>query len=235
MATLRTYFINLLLRNVIKRRLSRCQTPIDVRKVFESAASIVPKGVRFRQAIVGGVSGEWAETEKRARTGTLLYLHGGGYVSMSSRNYRPITGAFALRGLHVFAADYRLAPEHAFPAALDDATAAWRALRAKVKGPIYVAGDSAGGGLSLALLLNLRDHTEQGPAAACLFSPWTDLAGTGASLKSNSDRDPLLASNITQMVAAAYAGGADLRTPLVSPLYGDMAGLPPYVGFCWGY
>jgi hypothetical protein len=82
--------ISFLLRNVIKRRLSACQTPIDVREVFESAISIVPKGVRFTQATLGGVPGEWAETEKQARNGTLVYLHGGGYVSMSARLYRPI-------------------------------------------------------------------------------------------------------------------------------------------------
>ncbi len=110
-------------------------------------------------------------------------------------------------------------------------TAAWRALRAQVEGPIYVAGDSAGGGLALALMLNLRDHKEHGPDAACLFSPWTDLAATGASVKTNRDRDPVLAFDNVQMIAAAYAGEAGLRTPLISPLYGDLAGLPPMLVF----
>jgi acetyl esterase/lipase len=231
MAALRTFFINLLLRNLVKRRLSACRSPLEARKVFDSASSNTPKGVRLTQATLGGVSGEWAEPENRAAAATLLYLHGGGYIGMSPRTHRAITCGFALRGFRVFAADYRLAPEHKFPAAVDDAAAAWRALRAQVEGPIFVAGDSAGGGLCVALMLNARDYREPAPAAACLFSPWTDLAGTGASLKTNRRRDPMLVADGMQAVAAAYIGAADPRTPLISPIYGDLAGLPPLVIF----
>jgi len=232
MAAPRTFFINLLLRAVMKRKLSACRTPLDVRGVFESAPTIAPKGVRFTAAMVGGISGEWVEAEKRgAAEGTLLYLHGGGYVAMSPRTHRAITAGFALRGLRVFAADYRLAPEHKYPAAVDDATAAWRGLREQVDGPVYLAGDSAGGGLSLALMLNLRDLGDQGPAGACLFSPWTDLAATGASLKTNRDRDPFLPADGMHVLTAAYASEADLRAPLISPLYGDFTGLPPMLIF----
>jgi monoterpene epsilon-lactone hydrolase len=231
MTRARTYFINFLLRRIMKRRYSACRTPSDVRKLFESGPSIVPKGVRFTEGTIGGVSGEWVELEGLAARGTLVYLHGGGYVCMSPRTHRAITAGFALRGMRVFAPDYRLAPEHKFPAAVDDATAVWRALRAQVAGPIFIAGDSAGGGLSLALMLNLRACGERGPDAACLFSPWTDLACTGDSMRGNSNRDPLLNVGALHMQASAYASEVDLQTPLISPLYGDLAGLPPMIVF----
>ncbi len=158
---------------------------------------------------------------------TLLYLHGGGFIACSPRTHRPITGWFARHGFRVFAPDYRLAPEHPFPAAVEDAVAAWRALRAATPGRIVVAGDSAGGNLSLALMLALRNEGAVLPDAAALFSPATDMAGTGGSMHSNSGRDAMFRGDALQHLAAAYLGGADPRTPLASPLYGDLAGLPP--------
>ena len=234
MTSLQARALNVIIRYTVKRRLAGCRTPEDVRRVFDSSLVIAPRGARFTPGRLGGVSGEWAQAASAApKAGALLYLHGGGYVSMSPKTHRAITGGFALRGFRVFAPDYRLAPEHKFPAALDDATAVWRALRAEVDGPIFVAGDSAGGGLSLALLLNLRDLREPLPAAACLLSPWTDLAGTGESMISNRDRDPLLVVG-GDVLSVAYAGAADLRHPLVSPLYGEFSGLPPLVFFVGG-
>jgi len=227
MTSLRARLINFALRHSVKRGLARSKTPQDVRRVFNSAKSFPPRGVTFTPATLGGVPGEWVEARAAPAIGTLLYLHGGGYVGMSPRTHRAITGAFARRGLRVFAADYRLAPEHPFPAALEDATAAWRALRAAAQGPAYVAGDSAGGGLTLALLLNLRDQRLPLPDAAIAFSPWTDLAITGATMKSNAKRDPLLVSDGIQTIVDAYLGAADPRNPLASPLYGDYTGLPP--------
>ena len=216
----------------MKRRLSACRTPLDVRKAFNSSAPITPKGVRFSQAILGGVSGEWAEAKKHVtELGTLLYAHGGGYAAMSPRTHRGITGGFALRGLRVFTPDYRLAPEHLFPTAVDDIYAAWRGLRGQVDGPIFIAGDSSGGGLAAALLLKLRDLGEQGPVGACLFSPWTDLAVTGSSLEVNRGRDPMQVADCFRMLATSYLGGADPRTPLASPIYGNLAGIPPMLVF----
>ena len=231
MGQVRATLLNFLLRNLYKRRLKACRTPFDWRKVGESAPALVPRGARFAAATMGGVAGEWVEGEDGATRGALIYLHGGGYVCMSPKSHRAITAAFALRGLRVFVPDYRLAPEHPFPAALDDALAVWRALRSTVEGPIFVAGDSAGGGLALALMLALRDHGEPGPGAACLFSPWTDLAGAGFSLQANRDRDPLLAVENFDMMARAYAGEADVRNPLLSPVYADFAGLPRMIAF----
>ncbi|MDE2364144.1 MAG: alpha/beta hydrolase [Hyphomicrobiales bacterium] len=231
MPSIRARLISLLTRYVTKRRLAACKTPQDVRRVFNSARTFAPPGVAHRAATLGGVSGEWVEAKAATPRAALLYLHGGGYVGMSPQTHRALTGAFALRGFRVFAADYRLAPEHRFPAALDDATAAWNALRASVEGPICVAGDSAGGGLTLALLLNLKRRGDRLPDAATLFSPWTDLAATGASMKTNAERDPLLVATDIDVIAKAYLGDADARDPLASPLYGDYAGLPPLVFF----
>ena len=229
MPTIRAHIVSFVVRHLTKRKLAACRTPLEVRAVFNSTLPSAARGVTYTPATVGGVPGEWALADKGEAQATLLYLHGGGYVAMSPKSHRAITGAFALRGFRVFAADYRLAPENVFPAALDDATAAWTALRAGVMGPAYVAGDSAGGGLTLSLLLNLRDRGERGPDGACVFSPWTDLAATGASVTTNAERDPLLVPDQEGTIAAAYLGGADPRTPLASPLYGDYAGLPPII------
>jgi monoterpene epsilon-lactone hydrolase len=229
---LRTTLVNLVIRGLIKPRLAACRTPLDVRKAFAATPALAPRGVRFTQSALGGVAGEWAATKRGAVDfGAMLYLHGGGYVAMSARTHRAITGGFARRGFRVFAPDYRLAPEHQFPAALDDAAAAWRAMRAEVEGPIFVAGDSAGGGLAAALLLRLRDLGEAGPTAACFFSPWADLAVTGESLTINRDRDPMQVASAFRMLAAVYLGAADPRLPLASPIYGDFAGLPPLLAF----
>jgi acetyl esterase/lipase len=120
---------------------------------------------------------------------TLIYLHGGGYYSCSPETHRPVTAGFAARGFRVFAPAYRLAPEHPFPAALEDALGVYRGLRADTPPrTIVMSGESAGGGLTLALLASIRDAGEQPPAAAALFSPWTDLALTGDSARANGRR-----------------------------------------------
>ena len=227
MTSIRAHLISFVTRHVAKKQLAACRTPHDVRRVFNGVRPLTPRGASIAEATLGGVPGEWVEMKGVTPRASLLYLHGGAYVGMSPRTHRSITCAFAKRGFRVFAVDYRLAPEHPFPAALDDATAAWRALRAAAPGPVFVAGDSAGGGLTLALLLNLREKGDPMPDAACVFSPWTDLAISGESMKTNAVRDPLLVSDGIDVIANAYLGGADARNPLASPLYGDYAGLPP--------
>jgi monoterpene epsilon-lactone hydrolase len=220
-ASLRTTLVNLAIRGLIKPRLAACRTPLDVRKAFAATPALAPRGVRFSRGELGGVAGEWAAAKQGAVAfGAMLYLHGGGYAGMSARTHRAITGGFARRGLRVFAPDYRLAPEHRFPAALDDAVAAWRALRTEVEGPIFVAGDSAGGGLAASLLLRLRDLGEAGPTGACLFSPWTDLAITGESLIFNRDRDPMQVESAFCMLAAELKVYPDV--PHAWPLLGPM-------------
>ena len=180
------------------------------------------------------LSGEWIEPihpESSAGTQpTVLYLHGGGYYFCSPRTHRPITYALATGAqARVFTLDYRLAPEHPFPAAVDDALAAYRALLEQgiAHTSIVLAGDSAGGGLALATLVALRDAGDLLPAAAAVFSPWTDLAATGHSLVSNSERDAMFHGASIGPAAQIYLGDASATDPLASPLYADLHGLPP--------
>lgn len=191
----------------------------------------LPSGWRLRESADPSLRGEWVE---RGKPGTaprlVLYLHGGGYFFCSPRTHRPITfGLAAAADVSLFALDYRLAPEHRFPAALDDAVAAYRALIGAGFAPerIAIAGDSAGGGLALATLLALRDAGAPLPAAAALFSPWTDLAATGETLVTNDRSDVMFYGRSIGLAARFYLGDSAADTPLASPLYGDLRGLPP--------
>lgn len=194
-----------------------------------------PKGWRIKEMLLPPMHGEWIEPDTDGPDDptdgrVILYLHGGGYFFYSPREYRPITYALA-KGVvaRVFALEYRLAPEHPFPAALDDAVACYR--RMMMDGipakNVVVAGDSAGGGLALALLVSLRDHGDPLPAGAVLFSPWTDLAATGATLISNNGADPMFIGPDLGKAAMHYLGTMPGTNPLASPLYADLAGLPP--------
>ncbi len=161
----------------------------------------------------------------------LLYLHGGGYIACSPETHRPLVSSLVrrVRG-RAFVPRYRLAPEHPFPAALDDAKAAYRYLLDVERiGPeqIVIAGDSAGGGLALALALAIRDEQWPNPAGIVAFCPWTDLAVTGVSLDENSERCAMFTGDTIRRAARFYVGDADPTSPLISPLYGDFRGLPP--------
>jgi epsilon-lactone hydrolase len=179
----------------------------------------------------GGVAAEWVLSPASEQHRHLLYLHGGGYVIGSPSLYRHLTWRLATAArARLLAADYRLAPEHPFPAALDDAMAVYRWLLESGADPrrIVVIGDSAGGGLAFALLLRCRDEARLPlPAAIVALSPWTDLALTGKSLSGNAIADPFLDVNGIPPVAECYLAGADPRHPYASPLYGDPTGLPP--------
>lgn len=161
----------------------------------------------------------------------LLYLHGGGFIACSPETHRSLVGSLVqrIRG-RAYVPSYRLAPEHPFPAALDDARAAYRYLLDEMgvnPARLVLAGDSAGGGLTLALALAVRDAGWPLPAAVVTFSPWTDLAATGPSLDENSERCAMFAGETIRRAAQFYLGTADPYSPLVSPLYGDYHGLPP--------
>lgn len=229
-ATFRAKAFCWLLRTTFKPKLAACQTAQGARAVLESGKPYkIPVGVDIEPAQVAGVPGEWVMSAEKTSVGTMLFLHGGGYVACSARTHRPVTTAFALAGFQVFAPNYRLAPEHPFPAALEDAWAVYRALEAALGGPrgLAVAGDSAGGGLALALCHALAKQGLARPAALALFSPWTDLAVTGASLARNDRRCAMFTAEGVAKSPASYAPGHDMRDPLISPLYGDLAALPP--------
>ncbi len=215
------------MRLQVKRKLRRAKTPEQARAAFGGALP-PPKGATYTPDSLGGVDGEWVQAAGTA-FGTMLYLHGGGYFGCSAKTHRPITTAYALRGLRVFAANYRLAPEFPHPAALDDALAAYQALLESGVAPesLAIAGDSAGGGLALALLLAAKAAGLPMPACGTVFSPWTDLAITGTSVQANRRRDALLEGRRIGEAADFYLNGADPRNPLISPLYGDFTSLPP--------
>jgi epsilon-lactone hydrolase len=177
------------------------------------------------------VKGEWIIPPGASKNGPVVYyLHGGGYISGSAKTNRPITVPLAQRlKRRLFALDYRLAPEHRFPAAIDDAVAGYRWLVSSGIDAqlISVAGDSAGGGLALALVMALRDRGEKLPGCVVCLSPWTDMTASGESIVANSERDPMFCAEDIGAYASAYLGSQPPETPLASPVFGDFSGLPP--------
>jgi monoterpene epsilon-lactone hydrolase len=202
------------------------------RRVFGMPGALTPlygRGVAVKHA-TAKVRGEWIIPESSV-SGAILYFHGGGYIACSPATHRPITTRLArLTHLPVFAPDYRLAPEHRFPAALDDATNSYRYLIKEhdiLPDTIAVAGDSAGGGLVLAVLVRLRDERVPLPACAVCQSPWTDLSGSGASIMENEGRCAMFHPQNIYDFAAAYLGDTSRTNPQASPLFADLSGLPP--------
>ena len=213
------------------RRTFRAGLPIDLhrRRVQQATRlTFAPRGTTFVPATCGGIPGEWVRARGHGQAPlVILYLHGGGYVSGSPASHRAVTGHLAARcAARLFAADYRLAPEHPFPAALDDALAAYRGLLAEGVDPgnVVIAGDSAGGGLSVATALRLRELALPLPRALVLFSPWTDL-GLGHLLPGADE--VLLTLPWLHEGARAYLGTRDAGHPLVSPVAAQLHGLPP--------
>jgi monoterpene epsilon-lactone hydrolase len=229
--SLRSELARLGLRWFIKRR--RYATVAAARQSLLAAARWIPRpraGTEVRRVDAGGVPGEVITTPASRPDRHVLFLHGGGYVTGSPALYRHFTWRIATAArARVLALDYRLAPEHPFPAALDDSVAAYLWLVGGIGDPrrTAVMGDSAGGGLALALLSRLRDDGLDLPAAAIALSPWTDLALAGASLSLNARSDPMLNAADARLFADCYLAGADPRHPYASPLYGNPAGLPP--------
>ena len=204
----------------------------EARAGLEGLSSWVPlpADTRVESVIAGNVSGEWVSAPGAAADRAILCLHGGGYTMGSSKATTVLASFLSTAsGCRVLVIDYRLAPEHPFPAALEDTIAAYRWLLEQgfLSSRIIIAGLSAGGGLALSTLVSLRDAGISLPAGAVLVSPWTDLAGTGESVITRAEADPWLTDEMNRYHAALYAGGKDLRHPLISPLYADYQGLPP--------
>ena len=194
------------------------------------ARFLVPDDVTQEVVDADGVPAEFLVAPGAADDRVVLYLHGGGYVIGSIKSHR-----YLMQNVSRFAAaktlglDYRLAPENPFPAAVEDATKAYRWLLAQGYQPknIAIAGDSAGGGLTLATLVNLRNEGDPLPAAGVLISPWTDLSGEADSVTSRADSDPMVSADGLYGLGQQYLNGADVKNPLASPVFADLTGLPP--------
>ncbi|MBA3657105.1 MAG: alpha/beta hydrolase [Gemmatimonadaceae bacterium] len=203
---------------------------ILARAVFGAPAPyrwLTAYGVKVEKST--GAAGEWINP-KEPKRGVVLYIHGGGYVSCSAKTHRPLTAALARRTRRkVFSVEYRRAPEARFPAALDDVIAAYQFVLANipVDEPVAIAGDSAGGGLALALAMHARDAGLTQPACVVLFSPWTDLEGTGASLTANDGKCAMFRPRNIEQFAKIYLGDVSPRNPKASPLFGAASNLPP--------
>jgi acetyl esterase/lipase len=204
----------------------------DPRTVYDNFISATPlaEGVLADERVeTDSVRGWWVRPPEAEPDGVVLYLHGGGYVAGSAKAYRGIASQLAIRTRRsVFVLDYPLAPEATVPAAPNAVLAAYEWLRADGSGRIAFVGDSAGGGLALVTVARLAHRSPPSAAsAAVVFSPWVDLAFTGASMKDPHVEDPLLTYEALQQGARMYLGGTDSRDPLASPLFGDLSGLPP--------
>jgi len=230
--SLRAKLLRLGLSWFVKRRAGH-ETLEQSRRRFLAMEALIPHPPRGTKTITinaGGVNADSVVTPASRANRHVLYLHGGAYRLGAPSTYRHFTWRIASAAqARVLVIDYRLAPEHPFPAALEDAISYYRWLLAEGADPrqIAVIGDSAGGGLALALLLKLRDGGLPLPAAAVALSPWTDLALTGASLTLNAKLDAMVHAGDVPKFAADYLAGSDPRHPYASPLYGDPTGLPP--------
>lgn len=210
---------------------NRDTTVARMRSDWDTAFDGTTAPVTCEGVSVGGIDGEWMSPADAPQHKAILYFHGGGFRIGSVTSHRDLIAQIAVAsGCRVLAINYRLAPEHRFPAALDDALAGydWMLRKGLKSANIAFAGDSAGGNLALAAMLALRESKRPLPAAAVLMSPWTDLAATGASYVSRAEADPIHQRPMILALAKNYLGGqGDPCDPLVSPLYADLTDLPP--------
>ena len=207
-------------------------TTAEHRAQYERAEKVfpTPPDVKVERVNAPVAPAEWLRPPSAEPGRVVLYLHGGGYVIGSPRSHRHLAAAIAsAAGASALLLDYRLAPEHPYPAAVDDAAAAYRWLLDQAIAParIVIAGDSAGGGLTVATLLALRDARVPLPAGGVCISPWVDLTCGGASYATKADADPIVKRAGVEEMAQAYLGATSPRTPLASPLFADLRGLPP--------
>jgi acetyl esterase/lipase len=204
----------------------------EARQQMERAAARVKSapGVTIESVSAGGVPAEWVSARNADRDRAVLYLHGGSYTQGSPLSHRGITTRLAVAsGARVLVIAYRLAPEHPFPAAVEDTMTAYRWLLGEGIAPQHMAfaGDSAGGGLAVGAAVALRDAGDPLPGALACISPWTDMKGTGRSVVTRAKADPWLKADGLAAAGKVYVGDADPRTPLASPIYADLRGLPP--------
>jgi acetyl esterase/lipase len=218
------------MKTMMKRASGEGTTPQQMRAIFEELSVAPEPDIQCERVNAGGVDAEWVCAPGAASDRFVLYLHGGGYVIGSVKTHRDLMARLSRAAKsRVLGLNYRLAPEHPFPAAVDDAVAGYKWLLAQGAKPgrIAVAGDSAGGGLTAATLVAIRDAKLPTPAAGALLSPWVDLEGIGESMTTRAKIDPVVQKEGLVGMAAAYLQGQNARTPLAAPLYADLKGLPP--------
>ncbi|MDZ7710682.1 MAG: alpha/beta hydrolase [Roseovarius sp.] len=224
--------LNPWLRLAEKRALARETDPVAIRRSFETKARLffhAPRGTGFARERIADVPVQWAVARGVARKDAplLLYFHGGGYVFGSSDTHRAMLGRLSMEaGLPACLPDYRLAPEHPFPAAMEDALAVWRAVAAR-PGGVILGGDSAGGGLALALLGEILRQGLPPPKGLFAFSPLTDFTFSGESLRENAGADVVLPASRAKEIARLYLRDAAVEDPRASPLVADFTGAPP--------
>lgn len=210
----------------------------QMRDDWDAAFAIRARVWPVEHFTIGDVDAEWIAAPGADPARTILYLHGGGFRIGSVLSHRDLIQRLSeAAGVRVLAIDYRLAPEHAFPAPVEDALAAYRWLLESGHAParIAIAGDSAGGGLALSCMLAAREAGLPQPCAAYLMSPWTDMTASGASYDTRAARDPMHQRPMILGMAKGYLGkSGDARTPLASPLFADLRGLPPMLVQCGG-
>jgi acetyl esterase/lipase len=222
-----------MLINMIKaRQIKEMPTIEEARANFEEVGRLFPvaEDVQCDTVDAGGIPAEWLSVPGATDERDVLYLHGGGYTIGSLETHRDLASRIGRAArARVLSIDYRLAPEHPHPAAVEDSVTAYRWTLSQGIDPakMVIAGDSAGGGLTVATLLALRDAGEPMPTAGVCLSPWVDLAVTGESVRAKADIDPIVNADATIWMANLYAGDEDPCAPLISPLYADLQGLPP--------
>ncbi|HRI27587.1 MAG TPA: alpha/beta hydrolase [Chitinophagales bacterium] len=234
MASLRSFFIKQYIRSARDTILFRKHHTdiLKMRRGFELLGSrhLLPKNIYFKRIFIDHIPAAWIIPQHAQSDKVMLYLHGGGYAVGSVNTHKSLIAKIAKKAdIQALGIDYRLAPEHPFPAAIEDAVRAYRYLLEQGYKPenLIIAGDSAGGGLTLATLITLRNTGIPLPAMGVCLSPWTDLAVTGASVTERAHLDPMIVGHLLSEWAKRYAGDTPTNHPLISPLYADLHGLPP--------
>ncbi|PLS07175.1 alpha/beta hydrolase [Neobacillus cucumis] len=236
MPSFQSYFFEKAIKLSVKRAVKkgiRQKGIEEQREMLDAAASKMgklPKNCQVEHLKIDGLYAEWLTTGAVLENKVILYLHGGGYALCSANTHRPLAARIGhAAGVNVLFPEYRLAPEHPFPAAIEDSVNVYHwLLKQGYEGKdIIFAGDSAGGGLCLATALVLRDQNEPLPAGIICLSPWVDLTSSGESYQKNGEVDPYLSLKAVKEAARIYAGTESLDHPLISPVFADLSGLPP--------
>ena len=231
--SIRAALISFIMRRTIKKQFDALEDVVAFRKTMSDSTKMsgsLPAKVTVTPQTINGILCEWVTLADTDQNKVLLYLHGGGYVFGSPESHRDLAWRLAeTSGMRVLMVDYRLAPENPFPAAVDDALTCYRWLLDEgfEASRIAIGGDSAGGGLAAATLVNLKNFGLPQPSCAILLSPWVDLTTSGDSIESNAQADAMLTPKSLDKMAQLYVAGRDLEAPLASPIFADLSGLAP--------